>query len=77
MMLALNVHYEPLNRSVLVFLNCSHFSPDLTQTWSFPIQTSLSVAPKLQAQTPQNLAITKILQNFRKTSTPQKTGISL
>ena len=34
MMLALNVHYEPLNRSVLVFLKRSHFSPDRTQTWS-------------------------------------------
>ena len=71
---------EVRNRDVLIFLNFPHFSPERTQTWSLGATESevwignfyvkVKKKKKYRAQTPQNLALTKNLQNFNKTSTP-------
>ena len=50
-------------RVVLVFLNIWQLSPEY--------EISVQNMKNYRAQTPQNLALTKILQNFRKMSTSQ------
>ena len=63
-------------RGVLIFLNFWQFSLERTQTESlgttvseFWIDNFMLKQKNYRPQTPQNLALTKIIQRFRKTST--------